>query len=759
MSFTQLIIKRPTIVVVLFSILTLLGIVSYSKLNYDLFPKMDIPVISISTQYSGASASEVENSVTKALEDALSSMEKVKDMSSTSQEGMSSITIQLESSANVDNALQDAQRKVNAVLSQLPQDASSPTVNKFSSDEMPVMKLGVTADMEQTKLYHIVKNQIKARFSRLNGVGQVSIVGGEEREIKINVKKEMLDAYKLSIGRIYEAISNANQEFPTGKIEDNSKQYTVRLSGKIKSLDILRNVTVMKTTSGSIVKLSDVAEIVDGTADQNNLNRINGVNSIGIVIQKQSDANTVNVSKLVQKEIKHIERTYSASNMKFDVASDNSVYTLESAKKVFEDLMYAILLVSIVMFFFLNSIRNSFIVMVSILSSIISVFIAMYVFNFTLNMMTLLALALVIGILVDDSIVVLENIHRHLKMGKNRKQAAIDGRGEIGFTAVAITMVDIVVFLPLSLVGGMIGHMLKEFALVVVFSTLMSLVVSFTITPLLASRFSRIEKLTRGTFMGTLALGFESLFNYTMRIYEQALRWSLSHRKSVFAIVGLIIIMTFSLFPLGLIGSEFIASGDKGEFVIKLEGEPQNTLAQTNAQTQKVEKMLIDRAEVVKVFSNIGYGSSSMQSGSNEQNKSEITVTLVPKEKRKQSVDEYAAMMKKEISTIPGVKVTSSATTITGGSMESAIQIMLSGPDIDRLYTVADSLMKIIKGIPGTGDVKLSVDKNNPEIQIQLNRDKMAHLGLSVSDVGSTLRLALSGNSSMQYSENGLDYD
>jgi HAE1 family hydrophobic/amphiphilic exporter-1 len=758
MNFTQLIIKRPTIVVVFFSILTLLGITSYSKLNYDLFPKMDIPVISISTQYSGASASEVENSVTKILEDALSSMGKVKELSSTSQEGMSSITIQLESDANVDNALQDAQRKVNAALSQLPQDASSPMINKFSSDEMPVMKLGVTADMEQTKLYQIVKNQIKARISRISGVGQVSIVGGDEREILINVKKEMLDAYKLSISRIYDAVLNANQEFPTGKIEDNSKQYSVRLSGKISSIDILRNTIVLTTTSGSIVRLSDVADIVDGTAENRNINRINGVNSLGILIQKQSDANTVNVSKLVQKEIKRIEQTYSASNMKFDIASDNSVYTLESAKKVFEDLMYAILLVSIVMFFFLHSIRNSFIVMVSIPSSIISVFIAMYVFNFTLNMMTLLALALVIGILVDDSIVVLENIHRHLKMGKDRKQAAIDGRSEIGFTAVAITMVDIVVFLPLSLVGGMIGHMLKEFALVVVFSTLMSLVVSFTITPLLASRFSKIEKLTKGTIMGILALGFENVFNYIKNLYEQILCWSLAHRKSVYALTGLLIILTFSLLPLGLIGSEFIASGDKGEFVIKLEGAPQNTLAQTNALTQQVERLIIGRPEVVKVFSNIGY-SSSMQSGSNEQNKSELTVTLVPKEKRKQSVDEYAAMIKNEITTIPGIKVTSSATTITGGSMESAIQIMLSGSDIDRLYTVADSLMKIIKEIPGAGDVKLSVDKNNPEIQVQLNRDKMSHLGLSVSDVGSTLRLALSGNSSMQYSDNGVDYD
>jgi HAE1 family hydrophobic/amphiphilic exporter-1 len=280
---------------------------------------------------------------------------------------------------------------------------------------------------------------------------------------------------------------------------------------------------VEKNASGSTVRLSDIAEIVDGIAEQASLNRINGENSIGISIQKQTDANTVNVCRLVKKEIRDIEKSYSAYDMKFDVATDNSTFTLESANEVLKDLVYAILLVSVVMFFFLHSVRNSFIVMISIPASIISVFVAMYVFDFSLNMMTLMALALIVGILVDDSIVILENIQRHLKMGKDRQQAAIDGRKEIGLSAVAITMVDVVVFLPLSLVGGMIGNMLREFALVVVFSTLMSLLVSFSITPLLASRFSRIEKLSNATIMGKLALGFDGLFNKLSAYYEIAL--------------------------------------------------------------------------------------------------------------------------------------------------------------------------------------------------------------------------------------------
>ncbi len=758
MTFTQLIIKRPTIVVVVFAVLALLGITSYSKLNYDLFPKMNIPIVSITTVYAGASASEVENSVTKKLEDALSSLEKMKNMTSSSMEGVSAITLELDENADVDIAVQNAQRKVNAVVSQLPSGVDAPSVNKFSSDDMPIMKLGVTADMDPGALYQLTKDQIKARLSKLNGVGQVSLVGGDEREIKINVSKAKLDAYNVSLSQIYVAVKNANMELPTGKIEDNTKQYTVRLSGKITSLESMKNITVARSESGGLIKLSDVAEVTDGIADRSNINRISGVTSLGIIIQKQSDANSVNVSKLVRKELTAIEKRYASSSMKFDIASDNSIYTIESANGVFKDLMIAILLVSLVMFFFLHSIRNSFIVMVSIPASIISVFIAMYIFNFTLNMMTLLALALVIGILVDDSIVVLENIYRHLKMGKDRKQAAIDGRSEIGFTAVAITMVDVVVFLPLSLVGGMIGHMLREFALVVVFSTLMSLIVSFTVTPLLASRFSKIEKLTKKTFMGSLALGFESWFEKLQHTYEQVLRWALSHRKTIYALTGTLIVAACALLPLGFVGTEFVPSGDKGEFVIKLEGDPQNTLQKTSNITRQVEDILLKKPEVTKVFSNIGY-SSSMSSGSSEAHKSEITVNLVPKKERKLSSEEYAAMIKQEISQIPGIKVTSAATTISGGSMESALQIELRGPELERLYPIADSVMAIVRSVQGTGDVKLSIEKNKPEMQINLDRDKMAMRGLSVNDIGSTLQLAFSGNTTMYYSEKGVDYD
>jgi len=760
MTITELAIKRSTLVVIVFTALTLLGIFCYRMLNYELIPKIDMPYITVSTTYPGASADEVESSVTKKIEDALSALENVKTMSASSQEGVSVIAIELNANTNTALALQDAQRKVNAILYQLPTGAKTPALTSFSTDDIPVIKMGVYGNIAPTKLYQITKDQIKPMLSKIDGVGMVTLFGGDQREIKVNINRQKLAAYKLSIGQIYQAVGSSNLQFATGRIEGDANQYTVRLAGKVVTLDQLNDLIVSKKSDGSTIKLSDVAEIADGIAEYANLNKINSENSIGIQIQKQSDANSVKVCELVKKEIANIEKQYSNYGIKFNIAMDNSIYTLDSANAVMEDLMMAIVLVAIVMFLFLHSFRNSLIVLVSIPTSIISVFTAMYIFNFSLNIMTLMALSLVIGILVDDSIVVLENIYRHLSMGKPRKQAALDGRSEIGFTAVAITMVDVVVFVPMGLVSGMIGNFLKEFSLVVVFSTLMSLFVSFTVTPLLASRFSKIEKLTRNTLMGKIALGFEDLYKKLVAFYERVLRWGLNNRKKVFAAATVLFILSFSLVGMQFIGSEFMPNGDRGEFTIQLEGEPQNTLHQTNILTEKVEKILFSKPEMEKVFTNVGFSSSNGMSGtSGVSHKAEMTVKIVDKKERKIPVDKYAEDIKKEIlATIPGLKVTV-APASTFGMAEAPIQILLRSADMDELYKTANEIIPWIKDVPGLNDIRLSVDKSKPELHVQLDRNKMSMLGLSVSDVGSTLQLSFSGNKDLQYSDEGTDYD
>jgi len=760
MTITELAIKRSTLVVIVFTALSLLGIFCYRMLNYELIPKIDVPAVMVTTSYPGASADEVESSVTKKLEDALSALENVKNMSSSSQEGYSSITMELIANTNTDIALQDAQRKVNAVLYLLPTGAKTPSLLKFSTDEIPVLTLGVHAKMASTKLYQITKDQIKPRLSKISGVAQVTLLGGDKREIKVNVDRNKLTAYNISISNVYSAVSNSNLQFATGKIEGITSQYTIRLSGKITSLDQLRDIVISQNANGSLIKLSDISEIVDGIAEHDNLNKINGESSIGVQIQKQSDANSVKVCELAKGEMAMIEKQYASSELKFEIASDNSVFTLASANAVMEDLGLAIILVAIVMFLFLHSFRNSFIVLISIPTSLLSVFTAMYVFDFSLNLLTLMALSLVIGILVDDSIVVLENIHRHLSMGKDKSKAALEGRNEIGFTAVAITMVDVAVFIPMALISGMIGSMLKEFSLVVVFSTLMSLFVSFTITPLLASRFSKTEKLTRNTLMGKIALGFEDIYKKLVAFYEKVLRWGLGHRKIVFIAAALLFVLSFSLIGFSFIGSEFMPNSDRGEFTIQLEGEPQNTLFQSNLLAEKVEKLLFSKPDVIKVSSNIGYSSSNiMSTGGSEQHKSQLTVTIIDKKQRKQTVEQYAEMIKKEIlTTIPGLKVTVAAASMFGSS-EAPIQILLQGPDMNEIYKTADKVMYLIKNVQGVNDIRLSVEKSKPEMQISIDRNRMSMLGLSVADVGNTLQLAFAGNTDLQYSELGTDYD
>lgn len=758
MSITEISIKRPTLVVVVFAILSIAGILSYTKLKYDLLPKIDVPIVSVMTVYPGASAADVESSVTKKLEDALSSLENVDNMTATSQEGVSAIVITLNAGTDIDKSLQDAQRKVNSVILTLPANAKSPSLMKFSTEDIPVLQMGVTATIPQTELYQLTKDQIKSQISKVDGVGQVTLVGGSEREIRINVNKQKLEGYKLTMAAVYAAMGNANLELPTGKVSNNNSEYTVRLGGKIASLEELKDITVYRTATGSLVKLSDVADVYDGTAEVKTINRINNENSIGIIIQKQTDANTVDVCEKVKEELGNIEKAYASGHVKFNISSDSSIHTLESANAVVKDLLLAIILVAVVMFFFLHSARSSLIVLVSIPASIISVFAAMYIFDFSLNMMTLLALSLVIGILVDDSIVVLENIHRHMDMGKKRKKAAVEGRSEIGFTAVAITLVDVVVFVPMALVTGMIGNMLREFSLVIVFSTLMSLFVSFTITPLLAATFSKKEHFTGNTFMGRLALDFESLFNKIIAIYERILTWSLGHRKAIYGIAATLLIGSISLVPLGFIGFEFMPSGDKGELSVKLETDQQNSLYQTNLLTQKVEKMLFDNPDVVKVATRVGYSSSGM-SGSNEANKSEINVKLVDKKERTMNTVEYAAKIQNEIMTIPGIRATVSSASTNGMNTDAPIQVLLRGNNMNELYASADSVIRLIKQVPGTINVKLSVEKSKPEMRIVLDRTKMAQLGLSVYEVANTLRLGYAGSTDLKFSEKSEEFD
>ena len=759
MNITELSIKRPTLIVVIFAVLTFLGIVSYFSLNYELLPKYSEPVLVIVTTYPGASPGEVENSVTKKIEDAVSSIEGIDNIQSTSAEGNSVVVMIFKHGADMDRALEAATRKVNNIRYLFPKDVLPPIVNNFSFDDIPIMRLGIRADIPPMEVYDLVKNKIKPMISTINGISQVDVIGGEEREIRINVDNEKLKAHNLSILQVTQAIRAANMEFPTGKIKDLSQEVIIRLSGKFADLEDMKSLVLFTDAKGSPVRLGDVAEIQDAKKETTSISRINGQNSVGLLVFKQPDGNEVEISKKVRESIVRIEEMYKTQGVKFSIANDTSEFTLISANAVMKDLLLAICLVALVMMVFLHSIRNSFIVLVAIPASLISVFIAMNIFNFSLNIISLVAMSLVIGILVDDSIVVLENIYRHMEMGKDRRKASIDGRNEINYTALSITLVDVVVFLPIAVISSMISGLLRQFALVVVFSTLLSLFVSFTVTPLLASRMAKHEHFRKGSLLARFNEWFERVLESFTEGYSHIVAWSLRHKAIVLIGTTILFFASLSLVIGGFIGTEFVSMGDRGEVIIQMELPKNATIEQTNQMTLKAEKYLMEQPEVTSVFTSVGSTTSFFEAGSSAY-KSELHIKMVEKEKRKITSEQFALDMKKDLMTrLPGVKVRSSIVSLMGTSDMDPIQIVLAGPDMDTLTVWSEKVMNAMKKVPGTYEVKLSVEPGNPEVDIRLEKDRMAELGLSTMDIGMTLQNAFSGNSDAKFRDGDNEYN
>jgi HAE1 family hydrophobic/amphiphilic exporter-1 len=758
MSITEVAIKRPLLITVIFVTLILFGFISYRTLNYNLLPKFEANVISVSTVYPGASSDEVQSSVTKPIEEAVSAIEGIDVISSTSREGISAITVTLKSGFSSINAQNDAERKINQIKANLPDAAEDPVVNRFSTDDFPILKISVTSKISQTELYDFIDLQVKPLLTNVGGVSQVNIIGGNEREIEIYLDNDKLNAYNISATQVNFIVAGNGVSYPAGDVSSRENRFSVRLDAKIKKVEDLRNLIIREDPDGSRILLKDIATVTDAQTEATTLNRINGKPAIGFQVFKQSDANAVAVSQGVKDKLIKIKEMYKSKDFNYEIASDQSVYTLASADAVMHDLYLAVLIVGCVMILFLHSVRSSMFVMVAIPSAMIPTFILMWAFGFSLNLMTLMALSLVVGILVDDSIVVLENIYRHMEMGKDKRTASLEGREEIGFTAMAITLVDVVVFLPLALTGGLIGNILKEFSLVIVFSTLMSLFVSFTLTPLLASRWGKIEVLTKDTFWGRLNLMFENAIDAVKNFYGQVLVWALLHKRYVILIVVVLFIGAVSLLPLGFIGASFVGNADRGEFLIQIDMASETPLNQTNQAVQKVEKMLMAHPEVVKVFSNVGTQSGQTATAtSSNTNLAEISVTLVDKKDRKFSTDEFGQRMRDELSVIPGIKITVQPVSITGNS-QTPIMIAVKGTNMDSLIKAANIVKAVVIKTPGTDYVQFSTKNPKTEISINLDRDKMSKLGVSVGDIGQSVQLAFQGNNKAKYKDNGEEY-
>jgi len=756
MKLTEIAIRRPAFITMVFVTLAVLGLFGYSRMGVDLLPKMDWPYVSIVTVYPGAGPKEVESLVSRPLEEAVSGVNKLDNVRSYSYEGVSVVLAQFNFSADVDVVTNDVQRVVEQARSKLPDDAKAPMISKSDMNAFPILRVSLTGQMPPRELYQFLKDRIKPRLEQVEGVSAVTIIGGQEREIRVELDNQKLNAYGVSVLQVSQALGRENLDFPTGKIDERLNQYIVRLSGKFQSLDDIRAMVVSSTPAG-VVYLRDVATVVDGSRETFTMSRLNSETSIAITIQKQSDANSVKTSDRLRATFAELERD-NGGRIRFTVAQDLTDFTRNSLSEVQRDLFLAILMVAIVLFLFLHSARNSFIVLLSIPTSLVSTLFFMWLFGYTLNLMSLMALALVIGILVDDSIVVLENIHRHLEKGEEPATAAVNGRSEIGFAAIAITLVDVVVFLPISLVGGVVGRIFSEFGITIVVSTLLSLFVSFTLTPMLASKWSRLVEQSKSSWIGRLVLRFEKLQDDLADGYKGALAWALDHRKTILAVSGGLLVISLSFVPLGLIGTEFMTDSDRGEFAVNIDLPLGTTIGKTDSTVKAVERVVAAMPEVERYLSTIGKQQSQWKNA-DQSNLGQVQVKLTDKRKRSRSTQAVMMAIKEQSADIPGLKTSFNTISMWGSANASPVQIEIIGRDLDQVVRFSESVAGIIAQTEGTADVTTSWEEGKPEIKIEVDREKCARMGLTLAEVGLAVRTAIEGDIPTKYQEGDTEYD
>lgn len=756
MNIIKMSITRPTTVVVTFVILAFFGIYSLTQLNRELMPRMEFDVISISTMYPGAGANEVENSVTKKIEDAVFSMEGIEEISATSMENFSLVTISLKTGTKLDKALRDAQRKINAIRSDLPEDVKEPSISDFSLADIPIMTIGAVANMGETEFYDLIDHEIKPALERIPGVAQVSLVGGNERQIEININKDRMEAYGLSILDISNVLINSNLDYPTGKIKSNNKQMQIRLQGKYSNLVDIENVILKHMPDGSALKVKNIADVHDGNKETETLSRVNGVPAIGITIQRSADTNTVEISETTKKILNTLESEYKPSGLNFIMAADNAEFTLEASNSVMLDLVIAIALVAFTMLLFLYSVRNSIIVSIAIPLSLVSTFIVMYLLGFSLNLMSLLGITLVVGIVVDDAIVVIENIHRHMEMGKNRVQAAYDGLREISGTIISITLVLVVVFIPISLTQGLIANVFRQFAVTIAVAVLFSLFVSFTVVPLLYSRLGKTNEFSRQSFIGKGIHTFENMIEWIANRFSSLLRWSLSHKIITSCITLTIFTASVSLVAFGFIGSDFVPLGDQGQFAIKIELPRDVSIEQTNQAAYKAENMLRSSPLVETVFTTVG----AKENGQSQARLADLRVKMISHDQRNVSTSDFSREAKSFLQkNISDAKIGVAMTDLMGNIDEAPIQYYITGHHIDSVRASASLILDNIRSVRGIIDPKLSVEESSPEINIIPDRDKMSAMGIPFEKLGLSLNNAFSGNNDAKFRQNEYEYD
>jgi HAE1 family hydrophobic/amphiphilic exporter-1 len=759
MKLPEFSVKRKVTASMMAMILVVLGAISFTRLGLDFFPDLDFPTVSVITSYPGASSEDIENVLTRPLEQVVSSVNRVKKVTSQTSEGVSVISIEFEWGTNLDFAAQDVRDQIGLSEQYLPEEANDPIVVKFSFSQFPVIFYGITGDLPAIKLKTIIEDEVAPRLERIDGVASARVFSMDEREILVDVDKAALESRGLTLDQVMMALRSENLNLPAGNVVERYQDILVRTMGEFKDLDDIRRTVVGMTAAGEPVYVSDVAEVKDTLKEMRYVARIQQQNGVYLIITKRSGANTQIAGAAVKKEIAALKGTI-PGNPVFHVAMDQSDMIEQVTTNTVRNAWVGGLLAIVLLFFFLRNWRPTFIIGLAIPLSIIATFIALYAAGYTLNMLTLGGLALGIGMLVDNAIVVIENVYRHLEEGEGADDASIRGASEVGMAITASTLTTIAVFFPMVFASGITGKMTQALGLSIAFSLIASLFVALTVVPLSTSLLFRSPK----SLKSIAKAPEERQFAKAKALYRKWLDRALHHRRWVAGGTFLVFLVSLGIVP--FLGMEFMPAQDRDMLMLKVRMPVGTAIEETNRVVSLVENIMAAMPEITMISAQVGSqveqdasdaASSFSNAGTHE---GLLWVGLVKRQKRAYSDTEILERIRHKLPNLRGVKFEAlDMSQMLLGGAAAPVEIKLFGQDLPTLKRQADQIVQLISGVEGIRDLTHTLSVGKPEAQIHINRERAYRLGLSVYQVANTVQTATLGKVATRYREGSDEID
>lgn len=721
--------------------LVFFGILGYQRIGIEIFPKVDLPVVTITTTLLGAAPEVMDTDVTDPIEEQINTIEGVKHITSTSGYGFSQVIVEFELYRDIDSAVQDVRAKVDLAKRRLPPDIDPPIIDKFDINATPILWLAMKGNLPQQELGMLADEILRPHLESIQGVGSIHLEGYAKREIRIWLDGKKMEAHRLTSNDIAKALLARNIELPGGMIESVDREFTVRSLGELRNIDEF-NQLIITSFNGAPVRLKDVGWAEDGIEPIRTVARYNRVPSIGLSVIPRSGANIVEVARRVKERLVEIKKIL-PQGVEIEIASDSSKFIEEAISDVQYDVLLGGLLAAGVMFIFLLNTRSTIITAISIPTSLITSYGIMYFMGFTKNYMTMLALSMMVGVVCDDAIIVLENIYRHMEEGADPIKAAKEGTSEIAFAAMAATFSIAAVFIPVAFMGGMIGRFFFQFGVTVAGSVIVSLIVAFILIPMLCSRFLKLE-----VRRGAIYRFFDQFFVKLEDRYRHILAFSLKHRWLILLVA--LIIFSGSILVLTHLKSEFVPRSDQSNFMVRVEAPPGSTLEYTDEKIQKVEHLLLSLPELKSLYSTIGSGAKQ------EVNKGLLLVVLKDQKERNRSQQKIMDEFRNRVREIPGVKiyVEDPFQGITlSGKRGTPLQFDIKGPEIEKLEKISSQVLEELMKSPGMVDVSSDLELTKPEVRVLIDRNKASDVGVEIQEISTTILQMIGGQAVSKFKD------